>query len=509
MSIASPLRRGRRVIPRWRPLKANAALKEERSLRGGRRLELDPCDLRQLDQSLETWGKSRSLGSALQLLESASFLQGYCQLVDAAELVLSSAPASVPARAMAASLLNRSAAELPFFQAGTAIREYRNRLARNPRNVIAAMNLAHAYCAIGRKDKAARAVDQALMYCDGNRTILRGAARFFLHIKEGDRAHRILARAPTLLHDPWLLSGEVALAEVVGRTSQNIGVARALAKSAEIAPLHRSELLASLGDLYTKRGDHKLAKRSYLTALQAPTENVVAQAQYLSTTGAVTSLPVKEAMDSLKEAPEARGFDALARGDWGEAQKQARLWLKDEPFSTRPVNLGFTAAEIGSRDMRAAESFAEAGFRANPGDPMQHNNFAFTLVHNGHLSRAEAVFASCRMVLARHEGHASDRAVFRATEGLLAFRVGDVDGGRRGYGDAAKFFESNGDSVRLSVALARWAAEEARIGYGDQAIALYSRALVVGLSEDRQLLKRLLEQLGEEIAPQRRPIVVD
>ncbi|HZC23618.1 MAG TPA: hypothetical protein VE866_09790 [Candidatus Binatia bacterium] len=457
-----------------------------------------------MESSLKIWRSRRSLPNALDLLTSASHLDGAGELQQAAEFVIDHGDASMAAKALAIGRYagRRELAEA-FFDSRTAIREARARLGRDPRNAFAALNLAHAFCAIGKKDAARRAVDWALAVGGGNRTILRGAARFLLHIDERELAHRLLARAPSLHHDPWLLAGELALAEVLGRTSKHVRSARDLAASEMLSPFHRSELQAALGDMQVRRGDHKLAKKSYLAALRDPTENVVAQAQFLATTGNVSSLPVGQAMDALLEAPEARGFDALARGNWDEACRQARRWLQDEPFSTRPVNLGFTAAEVGSEDMNAAFEFAEKGYQANPGNPMQHNNFAFTLAHLGVLDRAELVFDACRGAILRQEGEARDRAVYRATEGLLAFRRGQIEAGRQGYRDAVTYFERHGERIRHSIALARWANEEARVGYFAEAVRLFAQSLETGRTDERTMLTLLLENIRRAIDRQK------
>jgi len=499
-----PLRSDRRLVPRWRPLKARASLKEEHPLSAGKLAPLEPVDALEMQSSVGAWQSKRSLPHALELLTSASHLDGASDLQEAAEYVIEHADASLAAKALAIGrYAGRRELGEPIFDPGVAIREARARLARDPRNAFAALNLAHAFCAIGKKEAAKRAVDWALAVAGNNRTILRGAARFLLHVDAPERAHRLLARAPSLKHDPWLLAGELALAEVLDRTSSHVRTARELAVSENLAPFHRAELQAALGDMQVRRGDHKLAKKSYLVALRDPTENVVAQAQFLSATGNVSNLPVDHAMGALREAPEARGFDALARGDWAEACKQAHRWLQDEPFSTRPVNLGFTAAEVGLQDMNAAYEFAEKGYQANPGKPMQHNNLAFTLAHLGVLDRAEAVFVTCRTAIARQDGEARDRAVYRATEGLLAFRRGQIDAGRQGYGDAVKYFEAHGERVRRAVALARWADEEARAGNCEEAMGILARSLLVGQSDERTILTLLLENIERSIGVQK------
>lgn len=494
------LHRDRRIVPRWRLVKPRDAHAEEWPLKSGVPVPLNPQSQLELDDALDRWKVEKTLGTALELLNSARDLQGRPELEEASRVVLAHRGASNIARALAdhkggiqVTTGDRDAESIPEIVLARAA------LRRDPHNAFAALNLAHAYCAIGRWDKADRLVLQALCAAGSNRTILRGAARYYLHVKEVDKAHHLLARAPSLLHDPWVLAGELALAEVRGRTSTHVKAARALAASDSIAPLHRSELNAALGDLQVHRGDHKLARKSYLVALDKPTENVVAQAHFLSMQGQVTSLPVDEAMSRCTVAPEARGMEALSKGDWKAAQEQARLWLALEPFSNRPVNLGFTAADIGRDDMVDAEYFADRGRRANPGNPMQHNNHAYALAKLGRVAKAEEVFAVCYVMIAKEAGDKGELHVYKATAGLIAWRKGDIEVGRRSYREAAEYFDKSSDKRRLAHALGRWADEERRTENFTEATTLLARARLVAKSKERSFEHVLLERVDQSL----------
>jgi len=494
------LHRDRRIVPRWRPIKSRRSLLEEKPLKSGVLVPLELKDQVELDESLARWKEEKTLGAALELLNSETYLQGRSEVAEASRLVLLNQDASQIARATAGA---PAADEPPLGRTHSRtipdIALARARLRRDPWNAFAALNLAHAYCAIGRLDRADRLILHALTAAGTNRTVLRGAARYYLHVGEKERAHRLLANASALLHDPWLLSGELALAEVIGRTSVNVKAARAMAESDSIQAVHRSELNAAIGDLQMHRGDHKRARKSYLVALGSPTENVVAQAQFLGSKGEFTSLPVVEAMTRLNEAPEARAMAALMNSDWIGAQEQARKWHTYEPFSTRPVNLGFTAANIGSQDMEEASFFARHGVLANPGNPMQHNNYAFALAQLGRVTEAEEAFETCATAITKNVGNASDLHVFKATAGLIAWRKQDQDGGRRGYREAADHFEKNNEKQRLAICLARWAGEEIRAGNKAEAPKLLAKARAVTASKERTLIHVLLDHVDNLI----------
>lgn len=457
-------------------MKSGESLVEEHPLAAGVLPRLNPFAQQELDETLERWQHDKSVATALEIVNSAADLEGKPALEEARRLVIASDLTSAFARGIARGDRAKDPQLLISNRNNLGIKLARAALRRDPYNAIEALNLAHAYCSIGRLEKAELLMGQALAVAGTNRTILRGAARFYLHRKNFELAHRFLARAPSLLHDPWLLAGEIALSEVVGKTSRHMKRARQMVESDGLSAINRSELNAAIGDVQMHRGDHRLARRSYLAALERPTENVVAQAHFLSMRGDVTNLPVGQAMKLVRMAPEAFGMAAFSRGDWKTATEQAKLWLDLEPFSNRPVNLGFTASELGENDMESARFFAEHGQRANPGEPMQHNNHAFALAKLGRLKEAEENFAVCRAVLAKEEGDAAERSVYRATAALIAWRGGDIEGGRRGYQEAAAHFEKSGQKPHLAVALWRWAEEEIRAGNVAEANILLERA---------------------------------
>lgn len=473
------LHKDRRIVPRWRRVKSRDSLVEERPLGTGGLTPLNRLSQIELDETIERWKHDKSVGVALEILNSPADLADSPVLAEAAHIVLAHKDAGTLARVIAganAEPNGNSAFAALSPRTNVPLALARAALRRDPYNAIAALNLAHAYCGIGRVDKAHRLVLQALAVAGTNRTILRGAARFYLHVKDFGHAHSLLARAPGLLHDPWLLAGELALSEVIGKTSQHMKRAKLMAQSDSLEAINRSELNAAIGDVQRHRGDHRHARKSYVAALVRPTENVIAQAHFLSTRGDVTNLPWGDAMKHVTAAPEASGMDALLRGDWKVAKEQARIWLDLEPFSNRPVNLGFTASELGDNDMESALFFAERGQRSNPGQPMQHNNYAFALAKLGRIAEAEEAFAVCRSLLAKEEGDPGERHVYKATAALIAWRAGDVEGGRRGYREAAEYFEKSGQRPRLAVALWRWAEEEVRAGNIAEAGKLLERA---------------------------------
>src|SRR5437870_228380 len=104
-------------------------------------------------------------------------------------------------------------------------------------------------------------MDTALALAPENRFILRSAARLYLHIGEGRRAHRILLEADALLHDPWILSAEVAIAAVMGKSSKHIKRARKILEAERFKPIHLSELASAIGTVEARAGNRKRSRQ--------------------------------------------------------------------------------------------------------------------------------------------------------------------------------------------------------------------------------------------------------
>ena len=135
---------------------------------------------------------------------------------------------------------------------------------------------------MGQNDKARMAMLVALSLSNGNRFILRAASRCFMHINEPDIALDILNRSGLCDFDPWITSAEIAISDGFGLKSRCLGKSKHIISDNTITQFSRSELAAGLATIELKAGALKKAKKLMRQAIIAPTENALAQVEWLS-----------------------------------------------------------------------------------------------------------------------------------------------------------------------------------------------------------------------------------
>ena len=307
----------------------------------------------------------------------------------------------------------------------------KNILSRYPRHPLAYMDLAREYVALGQARSAKKPVMMALAIAPNNRFILRSASRFFLHrCNDSEQAHDILRKSGRIRVDPWILAAEIAVASAVGRTSRLVKVGRKFLNSKNLSPSHISELASALATLELTAGKVREGKRLLRLALEKPTENVVAQAGWL--VRKLGNLEINLMDLEIPGAYEARAWGNILDKNWFDCLNAAELWQRDEPFSKRPATFGSWAALTTMGDFSKSEFLARQGLIMHPKDFFLLNNLAVALAYMGRVSEAEKEFKKIN----RKEANGIYKPTYLATKGLIQFRCGSVEEGRRLYRQA-------------------------------------------------------------------------
>lgn len=421
--------KNRRVLPRWRDSRLTAELGELGSLK--REKAPIRIDKSFLDKAASDWRTSPSEVSAFEIVSAAIVAEHRKIAEDAAFFILSRGTENTAAKELARHYLNpkpelRSLNPTDSGKAAAKIANLRLSLRQYPRDALAWVDLALAHTTLGQKSSSTAAMRVGLGLAPNNRFVLRSAARLLTHLGEPDRAHDLLLRSPAVRHDPWLAAAEVSLADILG-VPPEMGTARRLLTSAHMGNHQLSELASAVATAELYSGRNKAARKYFRQSLESPTENAVAQATWAS--NRPTSVVVPE---SALQAP--RSYEALAwhyhrSHRWAEAAEQCELWLQDEAFSARPAELGSFIAATTLEDFSLCESFARAGLMANPHHAILNNNLAVALVNTGRTDEAQSALLSVR----RPSQDAQSEATLTATEGLIAFRLGDCASGNAKY----------------------------------------------------------------------------
>ncbi|MFF5053954.1 hypothetical protein ACFY1S_12305 [Micromonospora sp. NPDC000663] len=306
-----------------------------------------------------------------------------------------------------------------------------------------------------------------------NRFLLRAAARFYIYRDEPDRALYLLNNHHGHLSDPWVLSAEIATSNFTDRTSKHIRRGRKMIEDRSIGPWHISELASAISAVELRSGRIRQARKMMAVALEQPTENSLAQAEWSSSHG--LALPAEAERADLLEAPtgyEARALYFASTGDYEKAVTNGMMWLADQPFALDPaIFTSYTAAVLAGDDSRAAEA-ASAGLRAYPHAEILLNNYAFACARSGRLAEAEAALDRIRST----EPSDTSSAISIATRGLLLFKLGQINRGRDYYQRAISALLAFRQNEAAALAALYWAEEELLVGQADEVDKAMSRA---------------------------------
>lgn len=457
----------RQVIPRWR-------LFEDALGKG--QLFVPPSSsgtevTSELSEQLATWKRCPSVAVAADLVSNAFTLGMDDLATDAAEYILQNARDWPLAKKVAALYLNiplRTDTHVALTETSdirssvilspldrihiSQICSIRHKLNFYPRSALLWSNLAFHYASLGNSERATRAMRIAVELASTNRFVLRAASRLFLHVGDTSRSHDVLRRSPLVSTDPLIMSAEIAVADALDTTSKNIKQAKRVLESRRHAPRQLSELASAVGTVELKTGNPKLGKKQILLSLQDPTENSIAQAQWVSRQFPAVNVLIEG------NSPEAQAWQAAEVGDWGTSLIQTDEWQLDQPFSSRPAIHGSFIASTAFDKFQDGMRWAKIGLRSDPDDPILLNNFAFAAVQIGELNVAE----ECLKKLAKNNHSNATNIALYATSGLLAYRRGIPELGRGLYKTAISIAQSKAEWGREALATTYFAIEELR-----------------------------------------------
>jgi hypothetical protein len=157
--------------------------------------------------------------------------------------------------------------------------------------------------------------------------------------------------------------------------------------------------------------------------------------------------------------------------------------------------LGSYISEVALADGLIAGEFTEIWVNREPTNITALNNHAVALAYQGKIEEASRYFE--RINHTKTEGRA--RVVLRATRGLLAYRRGEIDLGRKLYLEAAQSPEAGGATELIALVLWHLLREEARIatpGTSELSAFLWDRTRHIDLPE----LRAIRETVDKSIA---------
>lgn len=332
--------------------------------------------------------------------------------------------------------------------ASKAISRAKIKLRNEPRNSLAWLDIARGYSILGQKEKALSSITNALRIAPNHRNVVRAAVRLHIHFGNPDEAHNLLLHNPRTRSDPWLLASELSVSRIAEREPRYFQFAKNIFNSNKFPPEHLTELYSAVGTLEFYSKNFRNARRYIHASLLEPTENTIAQAHWLSQKIKQPELLSHISLDNVQHGYEAKTLYLLKNHNWQTAFNECCKWLWDEPYSSRPA---VTCSFIGStlhENYDVAIKYAYAGLKADPSDKMLLNNLTVLYAYKDKLKQAEIYFKKLDYLNLNKKNE--NYFIYLATDGLLKFRKGDIEGGRQKYEEAEKL-APNEDKHRVGL----------------------------------------------------------
>ena len=463
----------RHVIPNWRSFENTAKLGE---LNGSKTIQLDSSFKPDISDLLEDWKGNKNIGVAGDILGVAIVCNQQKNKVvkEVSKFVLDQTDGVTPALIRAANSINLNKKEkidFPFeikniqtftFRENMAIlfqriKWYKKRLIQNPNNPIAWVELSRLYSINGQEEQAEKAMKNALFLAPENRFVLRNMARFFVHIGDIDFAHEIIRKSTITKHDPWVMATEIALADLRGRGSKFAKKGIQLIDSNSFHPFNITELSSSLGTLELSSSSIKKSKNLFKKSLISPNDNSLAQAEWASQKES-SLMRIDPSKFNVTNSFEAMARDAKVNQNWDKAIEYSKDWFLDLPFSKGGILFGSEVARTKLKDHTKAIEISKLGLISHPNDHQLLNNIVYSLCLENKLVEAEKHFNKIR--INQLEDSDINKVCITATKGLLHFRKGQSEIGRKYYMDAMQLAKELNNSNLSSLAFVNYSREE-------------------------------------------------
>ena len=320
------------------------------------------------------------------------------------------------------------------------------------------VELARLYSINGQEAKADNAMSIALHIAPNNRFVLRSATRLYIHIGNPDKALFYLRKNEITKHDPWLLSAHIATSTIMDRFSPLSKNGQEVLSSKHFTAFDKTELASSLGTLELKNGSFKKAKLLIDQSLIMPNDNSLAQLEWLSKEDSRFHInPFK--FQNVVNPFEAHALDLFNKGFWAEAFKSSLNWYLDLPYSKRPVLLASYIACCITNDFDAAIMLCEVGLKSNPGDPDILNNLVYAYAKANKLEQAENYVKQFISLAQNNRLESNNIITFQATIGLIFFRMGQIEDGKKYYKSAITNAEKANNIYLKNLAIVNFTTE--------------------------------------------------
>lgn len=386
------------------------------------------------------WREHPSLVSAGELISAATVLgrTSEAEVTEAAKYVVDSTvkvpqPLSNASKQLLGMPLPQEALparEYPIYGEIAKLKEW---LVNYPTSAILHVEIARCYVLLGQMGQASQHIDVALYFDPHNRFVVRAAARFLIHIKEEERAIKVLRNSGLTRRDPWLMASEISVSRRFNKRSPNIKKAIQLIESGNFSDFDLTELRGTVGMEEFANAGYKKSRKLFNQSLVAPNDNSFAQAQWMMQNRHLElSFPNTPINQLYKES---MCHEKFFEGDYPTALQYAREWQVEAPYSLKCAMFGSGISTIYQKDYQTSIQILKTYLRTNSKSKAALNDLAYAYALNNEVAEAQKKLeTAARQIDVNHLEEVDICLV--ATQGLICFRTGNVEDGTKLYEQA-------------------------------------------------------------------------
>ncbi len=462
----------RRIIPKWRSLKL-AALNGELNPISKKQTPILITPNNYLPEQKKAFKENRNIPTAGDLLSSAYTLgiESDSLYVDVAKYIMDNANINTSLYKLAEKIItNKSFIEnsqiiqdidihtiFDFEKYRSGIRKYKSYLKDEPKNPVGWIELGRLYTLVNLNEKAEKCIETALALDKNNRFIVRSASRFYHHLHHDDRALSIIKNSEFAASDPWLISADIAYSTILKRHSKQTKRALEYLNSKSVDNKTTTELASAIGTISFINKDYKDARKYFKQSVILPNDNSLAQYSWMSKDAHLEEIDISKFNIPLNFEVKTQAL--YNSRNFNEAFENALRWQNDEPYSTRPIRLASYISSTFLNDIKTSIELNRKGLEINPNDAGLFNNLVYELTMDGQVEEAYEKFIKHSLKEINHD----ENITLRATWGLILFRKGDFENGRKYYKEALSIAKKMDNNYLYSLGIANYAREEIRV----------------------------------------------
>lgn len=323
--------------------------------------------------------------------------------------------------------------------------DYNNqRLSIEPKDSITWTDQALNYLELGDYGRTLKAIETAISINKDSSFIVRNASRLFNLLGDENRAISVLKQSEHYKYDPNILSAEIAFSQLEKRHTKGTLYGSKLLLENNLTDRQYSELAGALATSEYLKDNFKKSEKLFDRCLLDPNVNSLTQSLFYKQ----NPIP-NEKLDLFSDSNEIMYRRYSQDSQFKKSLNHSLLWIKDEPYSSRPYNsaaymsgsvLGDYGKAVGIIQNLKNIEIELKGEIDEEIDMGIRNDLAYYLLKSNKIDEAAKYLEPLREEVENRSLNNRRQHVAIATLGLLAYKTGNPELGKKMYRTTIKEF---------------------------------------------------------------------